>query len=119
MNNDIAHEFNNYVNLQRQEKTSAHKSTSLNPQASKNASNDICEVDMSNSMEILGVINKAKITQTTPSVISSCKSFLEDPLKAQCYNDVCDFYVQKGYKLEDAVEMTEKFFLALQNKDTY
>lgn len=118
MNNDIACDMNNYVNPRRQEIPSAAAQCQKAPQSAQMEEKDL-GVDMSCSMEMLGAINKAKVGASNPSVINSCKSFLEDPQKVESYNEICDFFVSRGYNLEKAIGMTDEFFQALSNQKTY
>lgn len=56
---------------------------------------------------------------TTNSVVESVKKFIKNPDGVGAYVDFCDFFVEKGYNLKDAIDKTDNVFSVLSDKETY
>ncbi len=124
MSNDIS-DLNKFVKATNCRKMSAsaencNDSLSSEPTEGNNAEN------MSNSMEksmnFLGAMGYAQVNMTNPTikrVQNSVDSFLEDPEYAKQHTETCDELVKRGYKLEDAIDVTDRIFDTLKTEDTY
>ena len=55
----------------------------------------------------------------TDSVKKSTQEFLKNTEFVQAHVDFCDSLVKNGYKLEEAIQITDSIFETLKQKETY
>ena len=118
MNNEVAHNLNNYTAMP-QTHSRINMQSSNNPIQEETQNAQDCANQMQNSMEFLGNINRAALNTMDKSVLSSTVSFLANPDYAQHYNDLYDSLIERGYSAQQALEKCDEIMLALKNKNTY
>ncbi len=98
MNNDMAGELNNHIELQKNngadnsiQKQSAQKSDS----------------------------SFLKNTNASDSIRKSTQEFIKNPEFVQTYVDFCDSLVEEGCILREAIDKTDKIFKVLKDKNLY
>ncbi|MBR5304545.1 MAG: hypothetical protein IKU37_06935 [Candidatus Gastranaerophilales bacterium] len=96
MNNDVAGKLNNDFDAQK------NASNAIEKRAAQKSTNPI------NSSEFI-----------SKNVDKSVQNFLNDSVLVQAHVDFCDFLVEHGYCLEEAMKKTDDVFEVLRQKETY
>jgi len=107
MNNDISRDLN-YSNMQKiNYNQQINNKNILSEEIIAEKTDDSA---ISNSMKCLNALGCAQISMTSRRVEKSCEEFLKNPKKVKAYIDFSDNLVQNGYKLEDAIAITDCVF---------
>ena len=116
MNNDITGNYsNNFNSIPKMQKT-----TGLD-NAEKILPEDIekIETNVQSPMDCLNSMGIAQVKMTNPQTRLSALEFLKDEEYATAHVEFCDDLVEKGYKLEDAIQITDEVFAHLKKGATY
>ncbi len=115
MNNDITGNYNNFSNIPKVKNGVGSNG------AEKFLPEDIekIETNVQSPMDCLNSMGVAQVKMTNPQTRLSALEFLNDEGYATAHVEFCDDLVEKGYKLEDAIQITDEVFAHLKKGATY
>ena len=115
MNNDITGNFNNFNSIPKMSNNVGSNDVEKILPENIEISTDVVQ----SPMDCLGSMGVAQVKMTNPRVKQSVIEFLNDEEFATSHVDFCDNLVQKGYKLEDAIKVTDEVFAHLKKDSIY
>ena len=115
MNNDITGNYNNFSNIPKvQNNVGSNGAEKILPEDIEKI-----EKNIQSPMDCLNSMGVAQVKMTNPQTRLSAIEFLKDEEYATKHVEFCDDLVEKGYKLEDAIQITDKVFAHLKKGSTY
>lgn len=114
MNNDITGNYsNNFNSIPKMQKTTGlDNAEKILPEITVNE-------NVSSPMDCLNSLGIAQVHMANPNVRKAIKNFIDDEDYANAHVDFCDGLVEKGYKLEEAIQITDDVFAHLKKDTTY
>ena len=119
MNNDVAGNLNNNFGAN---KVNFVQNNTIKKAAAQKTCDSVDSEVINKSMGFMGTLGLAQVKMNknmSDGIKSSTQAFMANPDLVQAHVDFCDSLVENGYCLKDAIDMTDKVFEVLNQKETY
>lgn len=115
MNSDIKGNYNNFNNIPKvKNSVGSNGAEKILPENIES-----CDKNVQSPLECLNSMGMAQVNMTNSRTKSSVIEFLNNEDYVTSHVEFCDSLVEKGYKLEEAVQITDEVFAHLKKDFTY